>query len=219
MVLHITTSFALVFTGADKYERARVLPFSVAANNDPPVFRMQPYVGAEYTPWRAGNQLWWANYSQYAGDVEREVKAMRDVLGLTALRVFLHDMVFRQDPARLLRNMDAFLSTLHAHGMMAGFVFFDDCWQHSGANLSQTCTATQGIHNGCWYAAPQDVDRNGTARHADYVSQVVAAFKTDARVAWWEIFNEPRVGSSYSMGLRDAGYRWAMAQSPTQLLG
>lgn len=36
--------------------------------------------------------------------------------------------------------------------------------QHSGANLSTTCIPRQGVHNGCWYAAPQDVDRTSVDR-------------------------------------------------------
>jgi hypothetical protein len=35
----------------------------------------------------------------------------------------------------LLTNMEDFLSILNGSGMRAGFVFFDDCWQHSGAVL------------------------------------------------------------------------------------
>ena len=33
-------------------------------------------VGAEYTPWRAVNQLWWHNYTHFRPDVVREVAAM-----------------------------------------------------------------------------------------------------------------------------------------------
>ena len=45
-------------------------------------------------------------------------------------------------------QMDDFLGVLATENMTAGFVFFDDCWQHSGANLSTTCVPLVGVHNG-----------------------------------------------------------------------
>ena len=59
-----------------------------------PKWNMSGLVGAEYTPWRVGNQLWWHNFTDYADDVAREVKAMKTVFGFTAIRVFLHDMLY-----------------------------------------------------------------------------------------------------------------------------
>lgn len=175
---------------------------------------MSPYVGAEYTPWRATNQLWWHNYTQYRADVVREVGAMRTALGFTSVRVFLHDMVHTDNPGKLLANLADFLRILDGHNMTAGIVFFDDCWQHAGANLSQTCITKQGVHNGCWFAGPQDIDRTDVARFEPYVTSIVKAFASDHRVAWWEISNEPQKGNNFSLALRDAGYRWATAQGP-----
>ena len=94
-----------------------------------PAWNMSGLVGAEYTPWRVGNQLWWHNFSDYADDVAREVKAMRTVFGFTAVRMFLHDMLYFNNSAALKSNMNLFLGILDAEGMKAGFVFFDDCWQ------------------------------------------------------------------------------------------
>ena len=69
----------------------------------------------------------------------------------------------------------------------------------------------------CWYAAPQDIDRgHGTAPFEDYVSKTVASFANDSRVAWWEIFNEPKKSDKFSLALRDAGFGWAKSQNPTQ---
>lgn len=94
-----------------------------------PAWNTSGLVGAEYTPWRVGNQLWWHNFTDYSDDVAREVKMMRTVYGFTAIRVFLHDMLFFNDSTKLKSNMDTFLGILDAEGMKAGFVFFDDCWQ------------------------------------------------------------------------------------------
>ena len=44
---------------------------------------------------------------------------------------------------------------------------------------------------------------------------MISAFKSDARVLFWEIFNEPN-SSQFSLDLRAAGYKWALAVNPTQ---
>ena len=57
-----------------------------------PKWNTSDFVGAEYTPWRAGSQLWWHNYSDYREEVVAEVASMQSVFGFTAVRVFLHDI-------------------------------------------------------------------------------------------------------------------------------
>jgi hypothetical protein len=180
-------------------------------------WEMSKHVGAEYTPWRAGNQFWWYRYSEYRADIQRDVHAMTTVMGFTTIRVFLHDMLWDANSTALLDHMDDFLRILDASGMQAGFVFFDDCWQHTNASVDDHCQPLDGVHNGCWFAAPQDDKRAaGVAQFQPYVGGVIKRFKHDKRVAWWEIFNEPRKKDSFSMSLRDAGFEWAVAQSPYQ---
>jgi len=69
-------------------------------------------------------------------------------------------------------------------------------------------------------ASPQFDARNlsDVARYEPYVSGVVARFRADARVAWFEIFNEPE-DLAFSMALRAEGYAWALAQLPTLVRG
>jgi hypothetical protein len=133
----------------------------------------------------------------------------------SALSVFLHPMVFDgvsgSDNGRvLIAAMDAFLTIADKHGMKASFAFFDDCWNHAGANLTVPCVPVKGRHNGCWMAAPQDVDRTSVERYKSYVSTIVSTFKDDGRIAFWEIFNEPNRKSTYSITLRSAAYNWAV---------
>jgi len=180
----------------------------------PPAHDTAALVGSEYTPWRAGNQLWWLDFDSHKADIVRELRAMKMRLGFSAVRVFLHDHLWEVRGAALTDTIDQFLALADAQGIRAGFVFFDDCWQHN-ANMSAACVPTQGVHNGCWLAAPQDARRgNGSAPFEGYVRGVVRAFKDDPRVAWWEIFNEPQKKNAFSLALRDAGYRWAKAEAP-----
>ena len=49
-----------------------------------------------------------------------------------------------------------------------------------------------------------------------YVQDVIRAHRTDSRVLWWEIFNEPNKSNQYSEKLRKLGYRWAKELKPRQ---
>lgn len=187
-----------------------------ATPSSPPAWDTSTWVGAEYTPWRASNELWWHDYDAYRPDLERELPQIKRVLGLSSLRVWLHSMLYFDDATRLKANMADFLGLAASHGLGVGFVLFDDCWNHAGANLSAPCVPRKGLHNGCWMASPQDVERTSVDVFEPYVSDVVGAFGSDPRVLWWEVFNEPKRSNNFSIALRAAAYGWAKAQRPTQ---
>ncbi len=173
------------------------------------------WVGAEYTPAGApGNSLWWHWYDEYEASVERELAFAARRLRVTAVRMFLHSMVFEANSSALMSSMDRFLSTAALHNISVGFVFFDDCWASSGASLDAQCVPVKGRHNGCWMTSPQTADRTSVARYEPYVTSIVARFARDPRVLWWEVFNEPNLQLSFSASLRDAAFAWAVAQAP-----
>jgi hypothetical protein len=69
-----------------------------------------------------------------------------------------------------------------------GFVFFGDCFNHAGGSVTVPCTPVKGVHNGCWMASQQDVERTaGIDAFEPYVTTVVNTFKNDRRVRWWEV--------------------------------
>ena len=45
---------------------------------------------------------------------------------------------------------------------------------------------------------------------------MIGRFRTDRRVLWWEIYNEPNRRSAFSRKLRTLGYRWAKEVKPAQ---
>ena len=163
-----------------------VLLLAVAAQATP-AHDTAAWVGAEYTPWRASNELWWYDYESYREDVARELPLIKSVLGFTALRVWLHSMLYAADAAALKANMTDFLKLADANGLGVGFVFFDDCWSGSGADLDKPCVPRKGVHNGCWMQSPQAVERTSIDRFKPYVTDVVSSFKDDKRVLWWEV--------------------------------
>jgi len=171
-------------------------------------------VGGEYTPAGASNNLWWAFFDRYAAQVARDLAAARLRLRVSVVRMFLHSLVFEIDGgATLTAAMARFLDIADAAGLRAGFVFFDSCWNASGASTTQICEPVPGVHNSCWMQSPQAADRTSVARYEAYVSNVTARFAADTRVAWFEIYNEP-ANDPFVLALRDAGFLWATAQQP-----
>src|SRR5262245_50142402 len=85
-------------------------------------------VGCNYGPAYAINQLemWQADTFDLAS-IEREL-AWAESLGFNSLRVFLHDLAWRQDPRGFKRRMDQFLNVAARHHIGVMFVIFDAVW-------------------------------------------------------------------------------------------
>ena len=180
----------------------------------PECFQTRGFVGAEWHPANASNSLWWspAFFDGYLPLVDLELAKVHQ-LGLTALRVFLHNKAYDADPGQFLVNIDKFLGLAAKHSLGVAFVFFDDCWNHVGASTSSQCQQVPGIHNGCSMASPQDTDRTNTSRFEAYVSDVISAHAQDKRILWWGLYNELHRGG-FSYKLRTAAFQWAKAIQP-----
>ena len=147
--------------------------------------------------------------------MDRELGLLRRRLGFSVLRVFLHTLDYESDAAQLLAAVDALLAAGARHDMRMGLVLFDSCWNTDGANASVQCVPVKGRHNGCWYESPLFSGQTSIERYRPYVEDVVRTFGSDPRVAFIEIYNEPRgPGEDFVFALRDAGFRWATALSP-----
>ena len=181
-----------------------------------PPINTSGWIGAEYTPWNASNELWWIDYAAYRPTVDRELYQLKKQFGFTALRVWLHTMLHSHDAAGLKQNVSDFLALADSHGFGVGLVLFDDCWNKEGANLTKPCVATKGMHNGCWMTSPQQHERTSIARFEPYVRDIVTTFGRDKRVLWFETFNEPNRHSNFSAALKSAAYTWAKAAAPMQ---
>ena len=172
------------------------------------------WYGIEYTPSPSGNQLWWYEYDKYEPLVKFELSNAVAQYGFTTLRVFLHNMLYDAAPKQLIASMHKFLTLCKSLGIRPGFTFFDDCWNHSGATIPDSCVPVKGRHNGCWMASPQDNERQNFTRHEKYVTDIVTEFQNDDRVRFWEITNEP--STAYLIGLRNAAWNWISAIQPQQ---
>ena len=163
---------------------------------------------------------WWAWYDEYEASVKRELPMLKKHMSLTTLRVWLMYGVYKADPEKLHSNMAKFLDIAAESNISIGFVFFGDCFNHAGGSVTTQCLPHKGVHNGCWMASPQDVERQGAnasnnyAPLQSYVTSTISRFKDHPNVRWWEVFNEP-ARDAFSLGLRNAGYGWAKTVGPT----
>lgn len=114
-------------------------------------------------------------------------------LGMNTMRVFLHDLLWQQDPAGFRGRIDVFLTIASKHHIRPMFVLFDSCWDPDPA-LGKQRDPRPGIHNSGWVQSPGPkvlADPSQYPRLENYVRGVVGAFANDKRVLAWDVWNEP----------------------------
>ncbi len=184
------------------------------ANPKPPT---DGRVGSNYTPAYAVNQVqFWHDFRPDV--VDKELAAASKYFGISTLRVYLHDINFFEEKQVLMANLETFLTLCAKHGIKPGFVFFDGCHRHEGIFLDKPTEPVSGFHNGRWAQSPQarDIDKDNLDKFKPYVQEIIRTHRTDTRVLFWEIHNEPPPGDEYRDRLKRAGYRWAKEVKPTQ---
>jgi hypothetical protein len=191
-------------------------------------------VGCNFTPSYAINQLeFWQPETFDLKAIDRELGWAAE-LGMNAIRVFLHDLLWLQDSAGFVERVRAFLSVASRHGIKVMPVLFDSCWDPEPA-LGPQPDPAPGVHNSGWVQSPgmpalEDPAHHGRLR--DYVLGIVAAFARDERLLAWDIWNEPDNGPEVALcdprllaekaalvtPLLVAAFGWARAQRPVQPL-
>jgi len=215
MVKHNLAAIALASLALAVPLLAESAPDSGAVAAAKPPFQTASWIGSNYTPAYAANQIqMWHEFKPEV--IDRELAAAVHYFGINTLRVYLHNIVYDNDKQVFLDRLEAFLKICDRHGIKPGFVFFDDCWNHAGITI-ETPPAVDGRHNGRW-AALQDIERKdeNMPKFKAYVQTVIAAHCDDKRVLWWEIYNEPNMGNAFTLKVREAGYGWAKEMKPTQ---
>lgn len=153
----------------------------------------QPWlVGCNFTPSTASNQLeMWQAETFDPETIERELGWAAGI-GMNAVRVFLHDLVWEADPDGFASRIDAFLGLAWSAGIRTMLVLFDDCWFPPRAGPQPE--PVSGVHNSRWVQSPGHRvlrDRSQWPRLERYVRGVVGAFGRDERVCVWDLYNEP----------------------------
>jgi hypothetical protein len=150
-------------------------------------------VGCNFSPSTAINQLeMWQAESFDPATIDRELGFAQD-LGFNTVRVFLHNLVWTQNPKAFLKRMDQFLAMADEHHIKPIFVFFDSCWDPD-PKLGKQHDPTPFVHNSGWVQSPgrdyiEHPERLDELK--PYVQGVLGHFRDDPRIAVWDLFNEP----------------------------
>lgn len=150
-------------------------------------------VGCNFAPSTAGNQLeFWQNESYDSKTIDRELQWAAQ-LGMNAVRVYLHDLVFKSDPDGFLRRFEGFLNTAQRYSIKAIPVLFDGVWNPSPA-IGKQPDPTPNLHNSMWVQGPGSSILYDDSRWNElrpYVDTFLSRFANDTRVLAWDLFNEP----------------------------
>ena len=162
----------------------------------------QPWlVGCNFTPSNAINQLemWQADsFDPVRIDAELGLAAS---LGMNAVRVYLHDLLWWADAPDFVLRIDQFLAIADRHKIRTMLVLFDSCWDPH-PELGVQRAPTPGVHNSGWVQSPGMAVLGDDRHHdrlRDYVTGVVARYADDRRVLAWDIWNEPDNGPEVAL--------------------
>jgi len=190
-------------------------------------------VGSNFVPSTAINQLeMWQRDTFDPTTIDRELGWAED-LGFTSMRVFLHHLLWEQDPQGFLERIDQFLTMADRHKIGVLFVLFDGVWDPFPKSGKQPAPRP-GLHNSGWVQSPGVVILKNPDRHDElkgYVTGVIRRFRTDHRVHAWDLFNEPDNPNRSSYGrfeppnkpelalqLLQKTFAWARSVAPEQPL-
>jgi hypothetical protein len=182
-------------------------------------------VGANFLPSTAINELeMWQADTFDTVTIDREL-GWAEGIGMNTMRVFLHNLLWEQDPQGFKQRIDTFLTIAQKHHIRPVFVLFDSCWE-ANPKLGPQHPPIPGVHNSGWVQAPGPAVLEDPAQYPkleSYVKGVVGAFAKDPRILAWDVWNEPselkdapRPG--IVAGLLPQVFAWARAEHPTQPL-
>lgn len=190
-------------------------------------------VGSNFLPTDAINQLeMWQPDTFDLATIDREL-GWAQSLGMNSMRVFLHNLLWQQDPKGFLRRMDQFLEVADKHHIRIAFVIFDSVWDPR-PKLGKQREPRPHVHNSGWVQAPGAELLKDDSRWDNelkpYVVGVLTHFREDRRILMWDLMNEPDNDSSQykatelpdkgarALKLLRAEWKWAREVDPSQPL-
>jgi hypothetical protein len=177
-------------------------------------------VGCNFIPSTAINQLeMWQKETYDPNTIDRELGWAEDI-GFNTIRVYLHYLVWQQDPNGFKDRVDDFLGICARHKIRVMFVLFDDCW-NGNARLGKQPAPRPGVHNSGWVQCPRYNEVNDVTLYPvfeNYVNDLLTSFSKDERVIVWDLYNEP--GNSHKpkeiLPFLKKVVEWARKANPQQ---
>ena len=144
----------------------------------------QPWlVGSNFIPANAINELeMWQADTFDPKEIDKEL-GWAEAIGMNTMRVFLHDLLWQQDPKGFTQRINTFLDIAARHHIKPVFVLFDSCWDPD-PRLGPQHPPIPGVHNSGWVQGPGASaleDSSQYPRLKAYVQGVVGAFANDNR--------------------------------------
>jgi hypothetical protein len=189
-------------------------------------------VGANFLPSNAINELeMWQADTFDEQEIDKEL-GWAESLGMNTMRVFLHDLLWKQDSEGFEKRLDGFLKIAARHHIRPMLVLFDSCWEPEPKCGPQR-PPVPGVHNSGWVQSPglAMTDPSQYPRLEQYVKGVVGAFANDERIIAWDIWNEPNNTNDSSYGAKEPknklalvevllpkAFEWARSANPVQPL-
>ena len=197
-------------------------------------YTKQPWlVGSNFIPSTAINQLeMWQADTFDLPTIDREL-GWAQGLGMNTMRVFLHNLLWKQDSAGFLRRMDQFLAVADKHHIRIMFVLLDSVWDPN-PHLGKQREPRPHVHNSGWVQAPGDKmlhePSTWNKELKPYVTGVIEHFRNDPRIVIWDLMNEPDNDSAQykdqesgnraesALRLLKLEWGWARSAKPSQPL-
>jgi len=189
-------------------------------------------VGCNFVPSSAASQLEMWQAASFDPETAARELGFAAGLGFNSIRVFLHDLAWREDPEGFLGRVDSFLGLAAARGIGTMPVLFDGVWNpHPGPGPQPAPRAR--VHNAGWVQGPGAAILGDPARHPSlrpYVEAVLERFRDDPRIDAWDLFNEPdNPNPAYAreeipdkaacaLALLRSAFTWAREVGPAQPL-
>jgi hypothetical protein len=150
-------------------------------------------VGCNFVPSTAINQLeMWQAETFDPVTIDRELGYAQDA-GINSMRVFLHDLAWREDQKGFYSRVDKYLEIADKHGIKTMFVIFDAVW-NPNPHAGKQPEPVPGLHNSGWVQSPGRAYLESPEKQDElkpYVVGVLTRYKNDPRVLAWDLFNEP----------------------------
>jgi hypothetical protein len=194
----------------------------------------QPWlVGSDFITSTAINELeMWQPDTFDLPAIDREL-GWAQSLGMNTMRVFLHNLLWTQDPEGFLHRMDEFLEVADKHHIRILFVLLDSVWDPN-PHLGEQRAPKPHVHNSGWVQAPgagllKDKSR-WNKELKPYIVGVLRRFGQDKRVLMWDLMNEPDNDNSVykaeelpdksarALKLLRKEWKWARQVNPSQPL-
>ena len=186
-------------------------------------YAAQPWpVGCVFMPSYGGTpvEIWGKEYFQ--PDVLDRELALAEDLGFNAIRLFLCDIVWQEDPKGFMDRLEKTVQLADKHGLRILMTFFTN-----GGTIKNPYTGPQpqpvpGVHNSVWMSSPGRVVVNNPDKWPvieRYLKQVMKEYRKDPRILAWCLYNEPENTKGFdTLPFLKEVYRWAREVNPSQPL-